>query len=152
MSSTIEILKNANRLVLDQLDAADERIKAKETEARQTLDNCVSKRESIKRKRQLIQDIERVQLDSIAEIEEVEALVGELPDRLASERPTLERPVLERPLLERPALERSALERATLERGTLERPAQESTAPARIADRLAFAVVKASQSNLQMKR
>lgn len=147
MSSTIEILKNANRLVLDQLDAADERIKAKETEARLTLDNCVSKRESIKRKRQLIQDIERVQLDSIAEIEEVEALVGELPDRL-----TPERPALERVALERPALERSAIERTTLERATLERPAQESTAPTRIADRLAFAVVKASQSNLQLKR
>lgn len=112
MSSTIEILRNANRLVLDQLDAADERIKAKETEARQTLENCVNKRESIKRKRQLIQEIERVQLESIAEIEEAETLVGELP----------------------------------------ERQALEGGAPARIADRLAFAVVKASQASPQIKR
>jgi hypothetical protein len=112
MSSTIEILKNANRLVLDQLDAADERIKAKETEARLTLDNCVSRREALKRKRQLIQDIERMQLESIAELDDVETLVGDLPDR----------------------------------------PHHESTTPTRIADRLAFAVVKASQTGVQLKR
>ncbi len=113
MSSTIEILRNANRLVLDQLDAAYERIKAKESEARHTLDMCVNKRESIKRKRQLIQEIERVQLDSLAEIEETETLIGDAQDRSS---------------------------------GT------DATAPARIADRLAFAVVKASQTGIQAKR
>jgi predicted anti-sigma-YlaC factor YlaD len=113
MSSTIEILRNANRLVLDQLDAADERVKAKENEARQILDACVNKRENIKRKRQIIQEIERVQLDSLAEIEDAEVFVGDTQERST---------------------------------GT------DATAPARIADRLAFAVVKASQAGGQIKR
>ena len=122
MSSTIEILRNANRLVLDQLDAADERIKAKEAEARQTLDSCVGKRESIKRKRQLIQEIERVQLESIAEIEEAEALVADMPERLLTEAPLAPVRIAETSI----APTRIA-----------EAPA---AAPARIADRLAFGV------------
>lgn len=148
MSSTIEILRNANRLVLDQLDAADERIKAKESEARQTLDTCVSKRESIKRKRQLIQEIERVQLESIAEIEEAEALVADIPERLVPERVVTERLVPERHVQERLVQERHhmAPERIVVP----EAPA--AAQPARIADRLAFAVVKASQASPQLKR
>ena len=137
MSSTIEILRNANRLVLDQLDAADERIKAKETEARQTLDTCVTKRESIKRKRQLIQEIERVQLESIAEIEEAEALVADIPEHRMPERVVTER------MPERHVMP---------ERIMVSEPAAATGQPARIADRLAFAVVKASQASPQLKR
>jgi hypothetical protein len=143
MSSTIEILRNANRLVLDQLDAADERIKAKETEARQTLDTCVTKRESIKRKRQLIQEIERVQLESIAEIEEAEALVADIQEHRVPERIVTER-VPERHIM--------AERHVAPERIMVQEPAAGTAQPARIADRLAFAVVKASQASPQLKR
>jgi hypothetical protein len=112
MSSTLSILRNANRIIRDQLDAADERIRAKETEARQTMDDCLSRRESIKRKRELIQEIERVQLESLAEIEEVEIFVGEPQQSTGTE----------------------------------------AIAPALIGNRLAFAVVKASQTATYMKR
>ncbi|MGP0060411.1 MAG: hypothetical protein ACLPID_14095 [Beijerinckiaceae bacterium] len=112
MASTLSILRNANRIIRDQLDAADEQVKATEMEARQTLDDCVKRRENIKRKRELIQEIERVQLESLAEIEEAESFVGEA---------------------RQPA-------------GT------DSTAPALIGNRLAFAVVKASQTATYMKR
>ncbi|MGO9006764.1 MAG: hypothetical protein ACLQIQ_17265 [Beijerinckiaceae bacterium] len=112
MSSALSILKNANRIILDQLDAADEQVRAKEMEARQTLDDCVSRRGNIKRKRELIQEIERVQFESLAEIEEAEAFVGEAPQRTGTD----------------------------------------ATATARIGDRLAFAVVKASQTAAYMKR
>jgi hypothetical protein len=111
MSSSIEILTNANRLVLDQLDDAEQRLKAKEDEARQTLEACAQKREGINRRRQLIEEIERVQLESFSEDGETEAAQGEF-------------------------LERSA----------------DTVAPARIADRLAFAVVKASQAGAQGRR
>jgi hypothetical protein len=143
MSSTIEILRNANRLVLDQLDAADERIKAKETEARQTLDTCVTKRESIKRKRQLIQEIERVQLESIAEIEEAEALVADIQEHRLPERVVNER-IQERHVMPERHI---APERIMVP----DAPAA-AAQPTRIADRLAFAVVKASQASPQPKR
>jgi hypothetical protein len=113
MSSTLSILRNANRIIRDQLDAADERVRAKETEARQMLDDCVSRRENIKRKRELIQEIERVQLESLAEIEDAESFVGE----------------------------------------PLQRTGTDATVPALIGgNRLAFAVVKASQTATYMKR
>jgi hypothetical protein len=148
MSSTIEILRNANRLVLDQLDAADERIKAKETEARQTLDTCVTKRESIKRKRQLIQEIERVQLESIAEIEEAEALVADIQEHRVPERVVNERIVNER-IPERHVMPERHI---APERIMVPDAPAAAAQPARIADRLAFAVVKASQASPQLKR
>ena len=112
MSSALSILKNANRIILDQLEAADERIRAKETVARQTLDDCASRRENIQRKRELIEEIERVQFEFLAEIEEAEAFVG----------------------------------------AALQRTGTDAIAPARVGDRLAFAVVKASQTATYLKR
>jgi len=113
MPSTIDILRNANRMILEQLDAADERMKAIEDDARQTLDDCITRRENIKRKRELIQEIEHVQLESLVEIEAAEACVGEAVYRNSGAEPAV---------------------------------------PPRMADRMSFAVVKASQTANFLKR
>jgi hypothetical protein len=112
MSSALDILRNANRMILDQLDAVDERIKAKEDEVRQILEECVSRRENIRRKREILQEIEHVQLESLVEIEAAEACAGE----------------------------------------SLQRPGANAMAAPRMADRMSFAVVKASQTANFMKR
>ncbi len=112
MSSALDILRNANRMILDQLDAVDERIKAKEDEVRQILEECISRRENIRRKREILQEIEHVQLESLVEIEAAEACAGE----------------------------------------SLQRTSAEVLAPPRTADRMSFAVVKASQTTNFMKR
>jgi hypothetical protein len=73
-NNTIEIVRNANRLVLARLDAADERIKARELEARKILESCTIGREEIKKKRQIILEIEKIQIDTL---EGTEGLVTE---------------------------------------------------------------------------
>lgn len=112
MSSTLDLLRNANRLVLEQLDAAEEKLRAKEMEARQMLDDCVSRRDIIQRKRELIQEVERLQLESLAEVADAESVSEAQPLRVGAA----------------------------------------TGASVRIGDRLALAVVRASQNAAFAKR
>ena len=88
------------------------------------------------------------QLESIAEIEEAEALVADIQEHRVPERIVTERIVTER------APERHIMPERHIaqERIMVQEPAAATAQPARIADRLAFAVVKASQASPQLKR